>query len=712
MKYYKLALVSFVILFLELLLIRLIGTEVRIFAYLSNLLLLATFVGSGIGMLVKRKFSLQVSFILLLIIVLLVRVGLFSGITDLLASLNENIIWFQSDVSSLGGVTVGLALTLLLFFLVLFVFVPLGQYLGRLFESSTGIILAYSINVAASIFGMWAFYALSWLAFSPFVGIIVIQLALIWLIEGKKHWPAVVSVIVLTIVVGWGVPDQTSGWIKTVWSPYQKLSLFEYSKDDLTHSGYLLNVNGVTYMGLYDLSEERRSWIEDQVKNVTLSKTYNARFADQYQLPYLIKAGVKDALIIGAGGGNDVAAAVRADVMAIDAVEIDPQIIKLGQEYHPEKPYASERVNTIIADGRTFLNQTSKRYDLVVMGLADSHTLSSTLTNIRLDHYLYTQESLAAVKKTLKPDGLLYLSFDVNEKSGAGAKIAKNLRTVFGHEPIIFELRDTTFFGLGGVIFITGSQAGNTERYLSANPDLQKFITNRLVSYDTNIRPLTDNWPYLYLKQPQIPSIYLWVSLCLILLFLAWHRMASWQGNFRWDFFALGAGFLLYEFQNVSKTGLLFGSTWVTNLFTITAILLFILLANLIQAKYPMSLKLAYGGLVLSFGAQLLVPLEALNALAFYSKVIWGSLFLNLPLFFSAVIFITLFRQAKEKSAAFASNLIGSAAGGLLEVLSFLWGIQSLLFIALGFYLVTIPLLMQSRKALRLTPFAMEIKRP
>ena len=84
----------------------------------------------------------------------------------------------------------------------------------------------------------------------------------------------------------------------------------------------------------------------------------------------------------------------------------------------------------------------------------------------------------------------------------------------------------------------------------------------------------------------------------------------------------------------------------------------------------------------------------------------------QLTLFFSAVIFITLFRQAKEKSAAFASNLIGSAAGGLLEVLSFLWGIQSLLFIALGFYLVTIPLLMQSRKALRLTPFAMEIKRP
>src|SRR3989338_676686 len=68
-KYYQLALISFAILFLELLLIRLVGTEVRIFAYLSNLVLLAIFVGSGVGMLVKRRFSLRVSALLLLTIV-------------------------------------------------------------------------------------------------------------------------------------------------------------------------------------------------------------------------------------------------------------------------------------------------------------------------------------------------------------------------------------------------------------------------------------------------------------------------------------------------------------------------------------------------------------------------------------------------------------------------------------------------------------------
>ena len=107
-KYYQLALVSFVILFLELLLIRLIGTEIRIFAYLSNLILLAVFIGSGVGMLSKRRFSLRVSAVLLLIIVFAVQTGLFNSITNWLAPLNENIIWFQPDTGSLGAIIGGL----------------------------------------------------------------------------------------------------------------------------------------------------------------------------------------------------------------------------------------------------------------------------------------------------------------------------------------------------------------------------------------------------------------------------------------------------------------------------------------------------------------------------------------------------------------------------------------------------------------------------
>src|SRR5680860_373543 len=99
-KYSQVIAVSFVILFLELLLIRLVSTEIRIFAYFSNLLLLGIFIGLGQGMLIKKKISLMVSSALLLGVTTIVALDLFAGITDKLAPLSESFFWFQSNSSS------------------------------------------------------------------------------------------------------------------------------------------------------------------------------------------------------------------------------------------------------------------------------------------------------------------------------------------------------------------------------------------------------------------------------------------------------------------------------------------------------------------------------------------------------------------------------------------------------------------------------------
>src|SRR3989338_2008762 len=201
-KYYRIALISFTILFMELLLVRLIGTEIRIFAYLSNLVLLAIFVGSGMGMLAKHKFSLRVSAVIFLIIFFITKLGIFGGITDLLSPLNENIIWFQQDSGSLIGVIGGLLMTTFLFFLILLSFMPLGQYLGNILNNSDQIILAYSINVIMSILGMWAFFSLSFLTIPPVGGTIVAQFILILLTEDKNHRSFMAIVLILTAIIG------------------------------------------------------------------------------------------------------------------------------------------------------------------------------------------------------------------------------------------------------------------------------------------------------------------------------------------------------------------------------------------------------------------------------------------------------------------------------------------------------------------------------
>ncbi|MCR4280033.1 MAG: hypothetical protein NUV82_01250 [Candidatus Komeilibacteria bacterium] len=680
--YTKVILISFIILFLELLLIRLIGTEIRIFAYFSNLLLLGIFIGSGAGMLIKKKIPLSLATILLTIVTLTVIFGWLNNITDLLAPMNESFLWFQNMSGSSAAALLGLLLTLALFFAVTAIFLPLGQKLGELFDDTKKIIAVYSFNVIASLAGMWAFQGLSVYKISIYAGIIA-AIVLIFLLTQEKRQRLIMAICCALTVGGIYYSWQTTPHT-TVWSPYQKLSIFALPERELQPPGYMLQVNNVGYMGLLDLSNDYKDTLRQKLSRYNVSPTL-LKYGDQYELPFVLKPDSSRVLIVGAGGGNDVAAAVRHNVPNIDAVEIDPDIISLGRLYHPEKPYDSTSVKVYNDDGRAFFKQTREKYDLVIMGLADSHTLTSSLTNVRLDHYLYTEEAFQEIKDILTPDGLVFLSFDVR-RDWIGQRLQKGLTTTFGQSLLVYNMQDIPYFGWGGIVFIAGPGADEVRNRLASDKKLGDFLTPRVTSFESNINSLTDDWPYLYLDTPRLPRLHLWIAAFLLLIMLLLKTAYPLHGRFAWDFFFLGAGFLLYEFQNISKISLLFGNTWQTNLFTITFILIFILLANLIQAKKPLSLRGAYIGLFITLAMQFFVPLASINALPTLLKVTAGLAFLNLPFLFSGIIFIEKLKRTSAKAAAFASNLIGAAVGGMLEILSFLTGIHSLLTLSIILY--------------------------
>ena len=130
-----------------------------------------------------------------------------------------------------------------------------------------------------------------------------------------------------------------------------------------------------------------------------------------YLLPHLLNrdAGHKpfdDVLIIGAGSGNDVAAALAHGVRHVDAVEIDPVINELGRRHHPNRPYSDPRVSIHLDDGRSFLRKTPSRYDLISYALVDSLALHSSYSSVRLESFLFTEQALRDVKAKLKPGGV------------------------------------------------------------------------------------------------------------------------------------------------------------------------------------------------------------------------------------------------------------------------------------------------------------------
>ena len=474
----RIAIVSFLILFTELLLIRLIGTEIRIFAYLSNIVLLAIFIGSGIGMFLKKKLSPLVTLKLIPLMAIVIVLGKLAKISDLLAPLNESFIWFEFvelnpfKIALFGFV--GISLTLVIFVMLMLTFVPLGQYLGILFSKTKNIKIAYSVNIVFSLLGIWAFYGISFLSINPYLALMIAALLTLLLLEKttrKKGIPYVAAIFCISISMLILKPNVT-------WSPYQKLELRNAPQAENLPKGKILLVNNVGYMGLFDFSHSYQTKTEQVIKKQIQEGNLPEDYVtfNQYDIPFLLHPNAKKVLIIGSGGGNDTAGALRAKIPQIDAVEIDPKIVEIGKKHHPENSYESDSITIFIDDGRSFLRQTNEKYDMVIMGLADSHTLNSNMTNVQLDNYLYTQESMQEIQTVLNDDGVFYISFEVS-KPWIGSRISKNMSTAFGKQPIIFDLpNDLQINGRGGTVFAI-RKAGDLMETISNNEKRQKLVS-------------------------------------------------------------------------------------------------------------------------------------------------------------------------------------------------------------------------------------------
>lgn len=701
MNWGKIAGVSFLILFSELLIIRLLGTEIRIFAYLGNLTLLVIFLGSGIGMYLKKTLPLSLTAVAFFLLAALVSttyilrtprfdVKLFSGISELLAPLSESYVWQSLNTFSKTGAVLGLALTLGILGLTALGFAPLGNLLGKLLDKDQRTLRAYSVNIAASLLGMWAMQLFSLGQLPPLLGLTLVIWALILLEENPNSRAVIAAVAVAAIALTIPkVANQPYEGPTTFWSPYQKLTLSLINKTKIEQPpGYYLEVNNVGYMGLLNLGPQHQATVS------AYRQTNDVLFEDQYLIPYRFKPNPQNVLIIGAGGGNDAYGALRGGAKNVDAVEIDPVIVQIGKNYHPNLPYQDPKINLITADGRAFMEKTKNRYDLIVMGLADSHTLSSSLTNLRLDHYLYTKESLEKARQLLKDDGILVLSFEV-PRQWIGQRLSKTVSDVFGYTPTTFEVRSGGAFGWGGFFFVASKDPELLPRLLAEKPDLAKFINTHKRSFPPltinglthqRINALSDDWPYLYLDSPRLPALHLIIAGLAIAGFFLTRKVILKGAGFNWPMFWWGAGFMLFEFQNITKFSLLFGLTWQTNMVVISAALIMILLANWLADKNAVSSKAAFTGLIMALIIQMAVPVKLFNGLSAIPKILVAGTILNLPFFFGGAVFSGWFKNVKDKKAAFAANLLGSAAGGLMEMFSFLLGIKAIIFMAAIIY--------------------------
>lgn len=639
----RLILLSFLMLFTELALIRWTGSNVVYLSYFSNFVLLGSFLGIGIGFL--RSTS---------------KVQSFPRAAPVLAIFVFFVLMFPVQVDRSG--------TQLLYFGAEPSGLPIWVMLPSIFVATAAIMAmiadgvartfatfepleAYRLDIIGSILGISAFSLLSFLGTPPIAWALVVgacfgllSLRRSTLVHGLQLGVAILALVMML--------RNESASPQTYWSPYYKVSLTTVSEGT-----YDVLVNGIPHQRIESIVERHHT-----------DPLYFALYERAPNNP------LNRVLVIGAGTGGDVAIALKEGAKRVDAVEIDPRLYGLGKELNPNHPYQDPRVHVSINDGRAYLQQSDRQYDMIIFALPDSLTLVAGQSSLRLESYLLTQQAMQVAKDHLGPDGV-FVMYNFYREQWLIDRLAGTLNGVYGHPPCI----DTT--GLVGHFAV-----------LTTSVDPQQ-VSCRTVWHPTKTAvppPATDDHPFVYLRTRGIPSIYL-LTLALILLvsFLA-IRVGS--GPLREmkgyvDLFFMGAAFLLLETKNVVQFALLFGTTWFVNALVFAGILLSVLAAIEVARRF----SLAHPGrlyvvLAAACAFAWVVSPEWLLSLSIVPRFVAATGIAFAPIFVANLIFAQRFKAVGSSVVAFGANLLGAMIGGLLEYGALVVGYRSLLLVVAGLY--------------------------
>jgi len=515
---------------------------------------------------------------------------------------------------------------------------------------------AYAIDIIGSLAGIAGFALMSALGTDPLIWFSIVGILVGLLILGAPL--RIRSVIGAAAMGGVIVLVSFSLQPSEVWSPYYRIGF----RTDLLGKEHL-NVNGIPHQALHST---------DSIKEPFYEQVYR----------WFPERTFENVLIVGAGSGSDVAMTLKkANPTSIDAVEIDPQLQRIGVERHPDRPYDDPRVNRIVNDGRAWLRSTDERYDLVVFALPDSLTLVSSAANIRLESFLFTEEAFAEVRDHLTDDGIFIL-YNYYREEWLIAKLGTMLRDTFGHDPLVRAWGNRmAAFGAGPLVasLPDGIPPGSS---VDALPAIEGAAPT----------PATDDWPFLYLRTPFVAPYYL-IALAAILIgalisvLLAAKVTATPIRRFSPHFFVLGIAFLLLETRSLVSFSLLFGTTWLVNALAFFAILVSVLLSIFVNARFPIRRPtILYGALFAALALAWLIPPESLLIDPPWLRYLLAAALAFAPVFCANLVFTASFRDTRTADMAFASNLLGAMVGGALEYLALITGYQALLVVVAVLY--------------------------
>ncbi|MFQ5559637.1 MAG: fused MFS/spermidine synthase, partial [Nitrospinota bacterium] len=259
-------------------------------------------------------------------------------------------------------------------------------------------------------------------------------------------------------------------------------------------------------------TSNKRLWVNG---NMATAAFYEGLQINRFQgvLPMVLHPDPKDVVVVCFGSGTTFGTLSQFDVHQVDNVEISRSVIGGAHNFKNEnRDVLNNPVsNIIIDDGRSYLEVTEKKYD--VMTMEPMHPSLAGVVN------LYTKRYYELLKSHLKKDGLVSQWIPLYSLSVEDVRMmVKTFQSVFPHVTVWFAAED---------IFMVGSPEKRVQvdydrlvqRISKQNiksllreidlDDPQEFLNTYIMNeeqvrrYTDGAKVLTDNWPVIEYTGPK-----------------------------------------------------------------------------------------------------------------------------------------------------------------------------------------------------------------
>ncbi len=260
----------------------------------------------------------------------------------------------------------------------------------------------YALSTCGSIFGtlLTAFYLIPVLGVSNIIhalGITLVCLSLL-VVPLIRLQGVPLSRAVATTLFIFGLTDMF--WAPLAWTK----TLLQ--KDTFYHRIRIEEDNEARYMYF-----DRTLQSAMNLKDPTALRLIYSRYTS---LGFTFRPDAKKMLVIGLGGGS-IPKKIQKEFphMEIDAVEIDPEVIKMAKDYFNIKENTLLRLHA--QDGRLFMTRTRQQYDIILL---DAYFTDA------MPFHLTTKEFFELAQKKLTPNGIIVANL-ISAVTGPSGKIAR-----------------------------------------------------------------------------------------------------------------------------------------------------------------------------------------------------------------------------------------------------------------------------------------------